>query len=139
MVLAILLAATGAGCGSTDQPGPRAIEGVFPAQGDVAELPVRVSDLDGLISTVAIVAPDGLAEGVSQVAGRDDALHLQWIGGMCDRSALVVVDQSPDGVVVTVSTERDFGGCRMKGIPRTLRLELHHPVDLSTVRLDLRD
>jgi hypothetical protein len=138
LLLAFLLATAIVGCASTDQPGPRAIDGVFPTQGDVAALPIRVSDLPGMVRTVSIVAPDGVPDGVSQVPDRDDALYLQWVGGMCDRNAELVVERSGDNLVATVRTERDFGGCRMAGITRTLMLEFTEPVDASAVELDVR-
>lgn len=140
LVLAVVLATFGsAGCGPSDQPGPRAIDGVFPAQGDLAELPIRVSDVPGVIRTVSIVAADPGHEGVSQVPGRDDALYVQWLGGMCDRSAVVAVDRAGGGLGITISTERDFGGCRLAGVTRTLMLEFNEPVDASTVVLDVVD
>ncbi len=140
MLLATLLAAVGiAACGSAAPAGPRAIDGAFPAQGDIAALPVRVSDLRGVVRNVSVVAADAGHEGVSQVLGRDDAVYLQWIGGMCDRGAEVVVDRAGAGLLVTISTQRDFGGCRMAGISRTLMLELVEPVDASTVALKLLD
>lgn len=55
-ITTIVLVLALAGCGSDVQPGPRALDGVFPAQGDVAQLPVRVSDLTGAIRTVSIVS-----------------------------------------------------------------------------------
>ena len=140
LLLGCLLGALGmAGCGSAEQAGPRAIDGAFPAQGDIAALPVRVSDLPGVIRAVSVVAADAGQEGVTQVPGRDDALYLQWLGGMCDRAAEVVVDRAGAGLLVTISTERDFGGCRMAGITRTLMLELNEPVDASTVALEQLD
>lgn len=139
-VLAIaVLGVALAGCGSDVQPRSRPIDGVFPAQGDVAQLPVRVSDLTGLIKTVSIVAADAGQEGVSQVPGRDDALYLQWIGGMCDRSVVIVVDRPAASLLITINTERDFGGCLLAGISRTLMLEFNEPVDASTVALELLD
>jgi hypothetical protein len=76
---------------------------------------------------------------VSQVPGRDDALYVQWIGGMCDRSVVIVVDRAAANLLVTIRTERDFGGCRLAGISRTLMLEFDEPVDASTVALELLD
>lgn len=138
LLLGLLLAALGiAGCRSAEQTGPRAIDGVFPAQGDLAALPIRVSDVSGVIRTVSIVAADAGHEGVTQAPGRDDAITVQWVGGMCDRSAEVVVDRPGDGLALTISTKRDFGGCRLKGISRTLMLELTEPVDASTVALEV--
>lgn len=140
LVLACLLATLGiVGCGSTDEPGPRVVDGVFPAQGDVAALPVRVSDPSGVIRAVSIFAADAGHDGVTQVPGRDDALYLQWMGGMCDRAAEVVVDRAGAILFVTISTKRDFGGCRLMGISRTLMLELNEPVDASTVAIKLLD
>ena len=141
LLLGGLLGALGmAGCGSAEQAGPRAIDGAFPAQGDISALPVRVSDVPGVIRAVSVVAADGGQEGVTQVPGRDDALYLQWLGGMmCDRAAEVVVDRASAGLLVTISTERDLGGCRMAGITRTLMIELNEPVDASTVALEQLD
>lgn len=76
---------------------------------------------------------------MSQVPGRDDGLYLQWLGGMCDRSVVIVVDRPAADLLVTISTERDFGGCRLAGISRTLMLEFNEPVDASTVALELLD
>ena len=140
MLLAMLLATVGiAACGSAAPAGPRAIDGAFPAQGDIAALPVRVSDLPGVIRGVSVVAADAGHEGVTQVPARADALYLQWIGGMCDRGAEIVVDRAGTSLVITISTERDFGGCRMAGISRTLMLELNEQVDATTVALELLD
>jgi hypothetical protein len=140
LLLAMLLATVGsAACGPAAPAGPRAIDGAFPAQGDIAALPVRVTDLPRVISTVSVVAANAGHEGVIQVPGRDDALYLQWIGGMCDRGAEVVVDRAGTSLVITISTERDFGGCRMAGIGRTLMLELREPIDATTVALRLLD
>jgi hypothetical protein len=50
---------------------------------------------------------------------------------------LIVLDRTTDGPVLGVTTERDFGGCRMAGIVRTLQLDLSEPFDASTVAFAL--
>lgn len=138
-MLAILLATMAlAGCSSTTDPGVRAIDGAFPPGGLVAELPFRVSDVVGLVQTVSLAQPHA-ADGVTQVPGRDDAIYVQWMGGMCDREALIVFDRTVDGLGLRITTERDFGGCRMAGISRTLQLDLSEPVDASTVSIVIVD
>ena len=137
LLLVTLLATLGvAGCGTPTQTGPRAIDGVIPAQGDIAALPIRVSDLHGLIRTVSIVSVNAVPEGVSQVPDRADALFVHWIGGMCDRSAVLVLDRADGDLLITLTTERDFGGCRMMGISRALMLEFIDSIDASTVSLE---
>src|SRR5688572_31098435 len=123
-ILAVVLAtAAVAGCGSDIELGPRAIDGVFPPAADLQPLPFRVTDRTGLIRALAVVRPDGVAEGVSQVAGRDNALYLAWVGGACDRRAIVVFERRVGRHTFTITTERDFGGCRLRGIPRSLTIE----------------
>ncbi len=134
----VLATSAVAGCGSAEPPRPRAIDGVFPAQGDVARLPVRVTDLPGVIRAVSIAADAG-DDGVSQVPGRDDALYVQWRGGTCDRDAEVIVDRIGAGLLVTIRSKHDLGGCFMDFVTRTLMLELNEPVAASTVTLELQD
>ncbi len=78
-------------------------------------------------------------EGIIPVPGRDDALSIIWMAGMCDRRVLVTLDPSAEGMSLNVATERDFGGCRLAGILRHLVLEFSGPVDASTVSLSLQD
>jgi hypothetical protein len=56
---------------------------------------------------VAVVDTGAVEEGVSQVPGRDDALYLLWVGGVCDRRVLVIFERTADGPCFTISTERD--------------------------------
>ena len=136
----VVLAMTGlAACGSTDEPGPRAIDGVFPPTGELPQLPYRVADGTGAVRAVSLGDPGERMEGISQVPRRDDALSVIWTGGMCDRRVLVTLDPSADGMHLNVATERDFGGCRLAGILRHLVLEFNGPVDASTVSLSLSD
>ena len=133
-LFAMVLATAGlAGCGSAADPGPRAIDGGFPPRADLQALPFRIADQTGLIKAVAVVDTRAVEEGVSQVPGRDDALHLLWVGGACDRRVLVTFERTADGPAFTIDTERDFGGCRMIGIPRNLMFEFTQPVDALTV------
>ena len=88
---------------------------------------------------MAVVNTGIVEEGVSQVPGRDDALYLLWVGGACDRRVLVTFERTADGPGFTISTERDFGGCRLIGIPRNLMFEFTQPIDASTVSFTVLD
>ena len=139
-LFAMVLATAGlAGCGSTTDPGPRAIDGVFPPSAELPQLPFRVGDQTGLVRAASVGNPSELLEGVRPVPGRDDALSVIWIGGMCDRRVLVTLDRAADGLALNVATERDFGGCRMAGVYRHLVIEFTGPVDASTVSLSMLD
>ncbi len=128
-----------AACEATDEPGPRAIDGVFPPAAELPQLPFRVADGTGTVRAVSLGNPGERMEGIVPVPGRDDALSVIWMGGMCDRRVLVTLDPSAEGMALNVATERDFGGCRLAGILRHLVLEFSGPVDASTVSLSLHD
>ena len=81
-----------AACESADEPGPRAIDGVFPPTAELPQLPFRVADLTGSVRAVSIGNADAPLEGVQPVPGRDDALSVIWIGGVCDRHVLVTLE-----------------------------------------------
>lgn len=133
-ILAVVLATAGlAGCASNDERGPRAIDGAFPQTQELPQLPFRVTDQTGLIRAIAVVERDDLEDGVSQVTGRNDALYVKWLGGLCDRRVLVVFEHQAEGPAFTVDTEADFGGCLLMGIQRSLVVEFTQPVDASTV------
>ena len=133
-MLAFLLVTAGlSGCSSDSDPRPRAIDGGFPPTAQLPALPFRVADQTGLIRALAVVEAGVVQEGASQVLGRDDALYLHWVGGACDRQVLVTFEHTANGHGFTISTERDFGGCRLVGIPRTLVIEFTRPVDASAV------
>ena len=135
-ILAFLLVTAGlSGCSADSEPRPRAIDGAFPPTAELPQLPFRVTDQTGLIQGIAVVDPGDIPEGVSQVPGRDDALFLEWLGGLCDRRILVAFAHQADGPVFTVKTEADFGGCRLMGIQRSLVIEFMQPVDAATVSL----
>jgi hypothetical protein len=138
IALALAISAL-AGCAPTTEPGPRAIDGVFPPTAELARLPFRVADGTGTVRKVSLGNPGERMEGIIPVPGRDDALSIIWMGGMCDRRVLVTLDPSAEGMSLNVATERDFGGCRLAGILRHLVLEFSGPVDASTVSLSLQD
>ena len=103
------------------------------------QLPFRFTDLTGSVRAVSVGNQGAPMEGVQPVPGRDDALSVIWIGGLCDRHVLVTLDGSADGMSLNVATEHDFGGCGMAEIIRHLVIEFTGPVDASTVSLSLRD
>ena len=98
-----------------------------------------MTDQTGRIHALAVADPAVIEEGVSQVLGRDDALYLHWVGGVCDRRVLVTYGHTLDGTGFTISTERDFGVCRMIGIPRTLMIVFTRPVDASRVSFSMSE
>ena len=122
-----------AGCASTPEPSERGpFDGMLPAVGDTPPLPVRVEDRTGQLVAVAIADPGMLEDGVSGVPGRDDALHVQWTGGMCDQRVRILVEPVDDGLSVTLDTDR-AGACLLAGIGRGLLLEFAQNVDPTTV------
>lgn len=139
-LFAVVLVTAGlAACESTTEPGPRAIDGVFPPSAELPQLPFRVADGTGLVRAASVGNQGELLEGVRPVPGRDDALSVIWIGGMCDRRVLVTLQGTVDSLALNVATERDFGGCRMAGVFRHLVIEFTGPVDASTVSLTMLD
>ena len=135
--LALTLAGLAA-CES-NEAGPRAIDGVFLPTAELPQLPFRVADQTGLVRVVSVGTAGQFLEGVRPVEGRDDALSVVWMGGLCDRRVLVTVGGSADGLSLNVATDRDFGGCRMAGVLRHLVIEFTGPVEASNVSLSLRD
>ena len=115
------------------------IDGAFPPLGDISELPFRVADHTGLMRGVSVVDPGDVDETVSQVPGRDDAIYVTWLGGMCDRRVLVDFDGTVNGYAVNIKTERNFGGCVLAGIRRKLMFEFTEPVDASAVSVSATD
>jgi len=71
--------------------------------------------------------------------GRDDSLYLTWLGGACDRRVLVVFEHGVDRHGFTITTERDFGGCRLVGFQRSLLIDFTQPIDASTVSISTID
>ena len=133
-VLTLLLATVClADCGPDTAPGPRTIDGGFPATAELPPLPFRLVDQTGRIQALAVVDPGELPDGVSQAPGRADAVHLLWTGGACDRRVLVTFEGAADEATFMIDTERDFGGCMLLGIRRTLLIEFNQPVDAATV------
>jgi hypothetical protein len=129
LVAAIAVAA----CASTPenvQRGP--FDGAFAAHGDTAPLPFQVVDRTGLVHSVSIAPSDMITDGISGVPGREDALHVQWLGGMCDHRVRMLVEHAEDGLTVTLDTDR-AGACRLAGIGRSLNLGFTTGVDPSTV------
>ena len=130
--LALLIPAMAvAGCASTPVVrGP--FDGLFPAFGDTAPLPVSVDDRTGLVRAVSVVPPGMVDDGISGVPGRDDALHVHWLGGMCDERVRILGEPVDGGLSVTLDTDV-VGACLLAGIGRSLMLEFTEPVDPSTV------
>ncbi len=50
---------------------------------------------------------------------------------------LVTYGHTLDGTGFTISTEGDFGGCLMIGVPRTLMIVFTQPVDASRVSSEM--
>lgn len=60
-------------------------------------------------------------------------LVVHYIGGECDRSASLEVEESPEEVVVTVRVVGWALSCSDVGVPRTLRTTLDAPVGERTL------
>lgn len=143
----LLGAVTMVGCVAPTEPSGGVFDGAFGPVADLPALPYRVADQTGLIRGVATVEGAGAAAvdvgavdpGITQVPGRADAVFLHWVGGMCDRRVLVVFAAASDQSGVRIGTERDFGGCRLMGIPRVLMFEFTRPVDGATMGFELVD
>jgi hypothetical protein len=123
-----------AGCDSV--LGVRTFGVTFPALGDTQALPVVVTD-HSLSVTLVDLYPNGLVlpvDDVASVPGMPNALAIQWLGGMCDKSVAVDVRQAAR-LTFTLTTDSDFGGCRLAGIKRILLVQLNRPVAPDDVEL----
>jgi hypothetical protein len=102
--------------------------------GDIGAIPTTITDTTGMVATAGfgLFAVDGV---VVNPPGRPDAVHLEWLGGMCDKRFDLTVARAGDAVQVTLATTVDAqGGCRAAGIERGLDLVFGGPVPADTVR-----
>ncbi len=118
-----------AGCSML--PTPFDIEITIPATQEIRALPVTIIDHAGIVRRAAPGDNERdivIDTTVQAVPGRDDAVRLRWLGGVCDDRMIVTID--PEGERYRVSLESQFhdGGCPPVGIPRTIVLELAEPV-----------
>lgn len=125
LLAAILLLA---GCGPL---GGRQFEVVLlHLGGDVRPLPVTLTDTTGTLIGLEAADPDGAwSEGVSALPGDSHAVVVSWVGGMCDNSVTLRLEDRSGSRRVIGSTDRGFGGCLLAGIGRSIVLRFLVPVD----------
>jgi hypothetical protein len=130
-VMLAMLAITVAGCslfGSVTTFGF-----AFPANGNIAALPVTVSDATGTVVS-ADQAPAGFLpvvdEGFSTVIENPNAIVVHWIGGACDASVAMSV-RDTGTITVHVATTRKPGACDLLGVSRAVLMQFSHPIDAS--------
>lgn len=105
-------------------------------------LPIRVSDATGLVRDVitgggVAAAPLEGRGGLSNPPGQPNGLVVQWLGGVCDQSAVLAVSRGGEGRLhLVLDTTVAQGDCEAMGIFRALRLTLSVPVDPSEANLD---
>ena len=99
---------------------PRQFQLEFPEDGLVDALTVTVEDRTGLVLDVG-AAPSG-----------DDQLVIAWLGGMCDRHALLTLERAGAAFRITERTERP-ASCLLAGIGRAIVLQLAAPIAAETV------
>lgn len=127
---ALTLLAVGAGCAA------RQFELEFHDDVLVNGLTVTVDDRTGLVQDV-MVPPElgGWLDGVVNPPGRPDQLVVAWMGGMCDRHAILTLERAGAGFRVSERTERP-DSCLLAGIGRAVVLQLGAPIAAETVVFD---
>ena len=110
----------------------------FPANGNIAELPVVLTDSTASVTFVG-EAPAGFQpivdDGFSTVPADPNAIVVHWLGGACDASVAITAEGS-NSVDFVVTTATKPGGCDAIGIPRAVLIQLSRPADPS--RLGVR-
>lgn len=112
-------------------PPPPGLQFVIPATAQQHALPVTVVDHAGIVRTAAAVVPPGTTSGepvVLPVLGRDDVVHLGWMGGACDDRAVITIDPAGAGYAVTVDSPSSATECAAVGVLREIGLTLSKPV-----------
>jgi endonuclease/exonuclease/phosphatase family metal-dependent hydrolase len=107
----------------------------FPAQGDIAPLPVTVIDRTGLVRSIEPMPGFDAPDGVSRHRDRADTLVVNWLGGMCDQGARVGLVSTGPIIRIAIQTDRQ-GACRLAGITRPLALQLDRAIDPSLVTVE---
>jgi hypothetical protein len=134
LVIALVAATTLGGCTTFS----RQFAYSFPANGNLPELPVVLTDATASVTSVG-AAPAGFQpivnDGFSTVANNPNAIVVHWLGGACDASIAITADGS-NNVDFTVTTATKPGGCDAIGIPRAVLIQLSRPADPS--RLGVR-
>ena len=115
---------------------PRQFQLEFPEDGLVDALTVTVEDRTGLVLDVgAAPSGDDWRGGVANPPGRTDQLVIAWLGGMCDRHALLTLERAGAAFRITERTERP-ASCLLAGIGRAIVLQLAAPIAAETVAFD---
>lgn len=133
--LGIVLAATLAGCSSI---WPTTHSTMFPATSEtgtvaLAEQPVDVIDLTGLVSGVAVPADmevDGFDGPRADVDG--SRVTLAWLGGACESRTRIVFGRRDDAYAIRLKSDSSLGGmigCPAIGIHRFLVVTLKESIE----------
>lgn len=111
----------------------------LPAWSDnIRGVPVVLDDRTGRVAGIGLV-PATLEDGVSNPAGNDRMLLVNWVGGACDHAVSLLFEHTNSGYRLAMRTDR-ASGCILVGVGRAVVLRLRSPVDAATVRLeDLSD
>ena len=119
---------------------PRTHSITFPALEDVAALPVVLDDRTGLVQRLEVGPAElpGLVDddGAIGLPGNPMAVAVRWLGGVCDKQANLSLEDRQGTLWLSITTDRDFGGCRLAGIFRPLILHFATPVDASRIHVE---
>jgi hypothetical protein len=116
----------------------------FPAEGEIPEVPVSLTDRTGSVAKLATTPadPDPTRQAFIGVApARADQLIVQWVGTGCDANVILEVVNSAAAaspgapthrpeILISVGTERREGACEAAQIRRALVIEFTQLVDM---------
>jgi hypothetical protein len=118
-------------------PGARTFAVAFPPDGDIAEVPIVVTDETGLVTNVeetpAVERPVK-DEFMRTIAGSPNSLIVQWLGSGCDGTVAIAV-RTP-GVSIRVASSRNPGVCNAVAIRRAVLIGFSRPVDVSRTSVE---
>jgi hypothetical protein len=107
---------------------------------EAQSLPLVLSDETGLVTGIASVPKDPLADHAEAVARADptdpNAFIISWLGGACDHDASLTFKRHEGGywLHVTVHGNVGFpGGCTMIAIPRDVRIDTSSPIPVDSI------
>ena len=121
---AIAVAAVLAGC-SFLSPGP--IVATLPGGEGIRELPVAMTDPDGLVLRVE-PGPSDAPIGEPEVDPIDaDTAVVRWLGGACDTRVRLRVSSHDGDIGIGLQTD-DGGSCVALGVPRAVSITFRDPI-----------
>jgi hypothetical protein len=138
LALAVLTPALILVCAGCSTLGPRSFTVTLPQTGDVAPLPVQLIDTTGSVTGLELppvgepLAP--VQGSVQPVAGRSNAVVLEWTGGACDEKVEVELPAAQP-TAFTLTTRHGLGGCFLVGVSRRVVIVFLTPVDPNEMTL----